>query len=129
MDLLLDTHVLVWWLANSARLGQPARAAIAEPANRVHVSAVSAWEIAIKVGLGKMPVLPNVAFWLPAELQRNRFAAMPITLEHAAGVEHLPRHHGDPFDRLLIAQAVTEGLTIVTADPAFVRYGIPLIRC
>ncbi|MGH2367351.1 MAG: type II toxin-antitoxin system VapC family toxin [Chloroflexota bacterium] len=129
MGLLLDTHVLVWWLINSSRLSRAALDAIAAPANRAYVSAVAAWEIAIKVSLGKMPVAPNLASWLPMELQTNRFTTLPISLEHALAVEHLPRHHNDPFDRLLVAQAITEGLTLVTGDPVFVRYGIPLIRC
>lgn len=128
MKLLLDTHVLLWWLLDNTRLRRPARDAIADAANRVYVSVVNVWEIAIKVGLGKLPVPPNVATWLPAQLQQQQLTVLPITVEHALGVEHLPGHHNDPFDRLLIAQAVAEGLTIVTSDPAFARYGVPLIR-
>ena len=89
-DLLLDTNALLWWLLQSSRMSQRAYAAITDPQTRVYVSLVSAWEIAIKVTLGKLPVPPHLATWLPAKLQAERFATLPITLEHvlvaAAGV-------------------------------------------
>ena len=129
MNLLLDTSALLWWLAGSNRLGQRARDAIADPKNRVYLSAASAWEIAIKVGLGKLEVLPDLASWLPAELAANRFTPLPIDLRHALEVERLPRHHSDPFDRLLIAQAATEGLVIVTGDAQFEQYAVPVLLC
>lgn len=88
-----------------------------------------AWEIAIKVGLRKLAVPPNVDGWLPERLNADRFVPMPVTLEHALGVERLPSHHRDPFDRLLIAQAATEDMTIVTRDRAFDLYAVRLLRC
>lgn len=129
MNLLLDTSALLWWLAGDDRLGQDARAAIVDPSNRVYVSAASAWEIAIKIGLGKLDAPVDSATWLPAELAANRFLPLPIQLSHALQVEHLPRHHADPFDRLLIAQAATEDLVIVTGDSQFERYQARLLRC
>jgi PIN domain nuclease of toxin-antitoxin system len=129
VDLLLDTHVLLWWLADSSRLSEPARAAIADPNNRVLVSAATGWEIAIKLGLGKLAVQSDAADWLPAELTANRFSTLPIDLRHALAVERLPLYHTDPFDRLLIGQAALEGLTIMTADRQFEPYGPRLILC
>lgn len=129
MDLLLDTHALLWWLLGDPRLGQQAQDAIQNPRNRVYASVVSAWEIAIKFGLGRLQVPTPVSSWLPAELVANKFSPLSIDVRHALGVETLPPHHADPFDRLLIAQAVVEGLTIVTRDAQFPLYGVPLLRC
>jgi PIN domain nuclease of toxin-antitoxin system len=94
-----------------------------------YVSAASAWEIAIKAGLGKLDILPNLDHWLPAEIAAAGLTILPIQIEHALGVERQPRHHADPFDRLLIAQAVTDDLTLVSADRAFDAYGVRLLRC
>ena len=93
------------------------------------MSAASAWEIAIKAGRGKLTVPADAATWLPAQLEASRFTALPVTIAHALGVQHLPPHHPDPFDRLLIAQAVAENLRIVTADPQFERYDAGLMLC
>jgi PIN domain nuclease of toxin-antitoxin system len=128
-NLLLDTHVLLWFLDDEPRLQFAARQAVVDPLNDVFVSAASAWEIAIKARLRKLAVPPGVAHWLPAELASNRLTALPITVAHAAGVEQLPAYHADPFDRLLIAQARAENLTLVTADPRFERYDVALLRC
>jgi PIN domain nuclease of toxin-antitoxin system len=129
MDLLVDTNALLWWLLKSSRISRRTYAAIADPRTRVYVSLASAWEMAIKVAIGKLPVPPDLASWLPATLQAERFTTLPITLEHVLAVEHLPHHHRDPFDRLLIAQAAAERLTIVTGDPVFALYNVPLLRC
>jgi PIN domain nuclease of toxin-antitoxin system len=126
--LLLDTNALLWALASPARLGA-ARSAIEHPANDVFVSAVCAWEIAITLGLGKLAAPPNAAAWLPAQLAAKRFTPLPITLEHALAVEQLPPRHRDPFDRMLVAQASVEGLTIVSGDPQLGSYPVPLILC
>ncbi len=127
MALLLDTHVLLWWLIGSRRLGNRARAAIADPSSLVYVSAVCGWEIAVKRASGKLPVPPNVATWLPTEMASSGFLALPVTLDHAVAVEHLPPHHRDPFDRLLISQALFERLVLVTSDAAIPPYGVPLL--
>lgn len=129
MRLLLDTNALLWWFENSSRLRSEPRAAIEDPANHVFVSAASAWEIAVKVSIRKLPAPPNVAAWLPGQLESNGFVSLSVTLAHAVAVEMLPYHHRDPFDRLLIAQALAEQFTIVTGDAAFARYNVPLIRC
>jgi PIN domain nuclease of toxin-antitoxin system len=129
MDLLLDTHALLWALTEKGRLSEYVRALLTDPDNNVMVSTVCAWEIAIKAALGKMPTVPNVAGWLPRALQESEFTVLPVTLDHAMSVEHLPRHHGDPFDRLLIAQALIERCTIVTHDAWIARYNVPVIRC
>ena len=128
MNLLLDTHVLLWWLGDPDKLRAPARKAIADPRNSVYISATSAWEIAIKIATGKLSVPPDASSWLPQAVHASHFTPLPITIEHALGVEHLPRHHADPFDRLLISQAVAEHLTLVTADPQLEPYGVPLLR-
>ena len=129
MKLLLDTNALLWWLDGSPRLGRRAQAAVADPRYTVFVSAASAWEIAIKVARGKLTVPPDLATWLPAQVEASRFTPLPITIAHALDVERLPPHHLDPFDRLLVAQASAEGLTIVTGDSQLEPYDVPLIRC
>lgn len=123
MRLLRDTHVLLWWLDGGAMLGPEACAAIADPATRIDVSAASVWEVAIKQSLGKL----RAPAGLLEQLERHRFAQLPVTGEHALRAGLLPRHHDDPFDRMLIAQAEIEGLCVVTRDPAFAAYGVQLL--
>ncbi len=120
MRLLLDTPVLLWWLANDPSLADEAESAIADPGSAVFVSAASAWEIAIKQALGKLEA-PND---LERQIELNRFAPLSITVGHAYSAGTLPRHHDDPFDRMLVAQAQAEGLTIVTRDPRLGPYGV-----
>lgn len=129
MSLLLDTNALLWVLINSLRLGEQARAAIRDPNNLVLVSAISAWEIAVKVAQGKLHAPPNVGTWLSNDMAHRGFVALPVEIRHAAAVEHLALHHRDPFDRLLIAQATVDGLTIITADRQFEAYDVRVIRC
>ena len=121
MHLLLDTHIALWALADDARLPARGRLLIADPNNRVSVSAASVWEISIKHSLarGDMPVSGAQALqWF----RQAGFALLPITAEHAAAVEQLPRLHADPFDRLLVAQALTEPLHLLTHDANVARY-------
>jgi PIN domain nuclease of toxin-antitoxin system len=120
--LLLDTHALLWWLADED-LTAPARDAIADPANLVVVSAASAWEISIKKALGKLTAPDD----LEQQVQAGGFTALPISIAHAIAAGRLARHHEDPFDRMLIAQAIAEGLTIVTRDERFDDYGVALL--
>ena len=118
---LLDTHALLWWLADDARLPAGARKAIrSQPV--VHVSAATVWEIAIKRALEKLDVGDD---WFDATFRD--FSELSITAEHAGRAGELPQHHQDPFDRMLIAQALTEGLTLVTGDPAFEPYAVPVV--
>jgi PIN domain nuclease of toxin-antitoxin system len=128
MELLLDTNALLWALAGDDRLGG-ATLHIRDRRNRVYASAVSAWEIAIKAGLGRLTLPPNIGTWLPSELAHAHFTPLPISIDHALGVERLPRHHSDPFDRLLIAQAIHETLAIVTSDALFDSYDVRVLRC
>ncbi len=122
MRLLLDTHALLWWLADEGLTAQ-ARGAIADPANLVVVSAASAWEISIKKALGKL-VAPDD---LEQQVLANDFLPLPISIAHGVTAGELARHHEDPFDRMLIAQAYAEGLTIVTRDKRFDDYGVALL--
>jgi len=120
--LLLDTHALLWWLADEG-LNPQAREAIADPDNLVAVSAASAWEISIKQALGKLTAPDD----LEQQLQAGGFTALPISIAHGIAAGRLPRHHEDPFDRVLIAQAMAEGMTIVTRDKRFDNYAVALL--
>ena len=122
--LLLDTHVLLWWLDDPASLQAPPRRLIADPRTRVFVSAAVAWEITIKRQLGKLEAPDD----LEAALEEERFQHLPIAVRHALAVAELPAIHGDPFDRIQIAQARLEGLTIVTGDGTVPRYDVPSLR-
>lgn len=121
MRLLLDTHAFLWWLTDVARLPDPTRAAIASPHNEVFVSAVTGWEIAVKKARGKLTAPDN----LSAMIAEKGFQHLHLTFHHAEQAGALPMHHRDPFDRFLIAQAQTEGLTLITRDARIRRYGIP----
>ena len=121
MNLLLDTHVLIWW-DEGRRLSSAGRRAI-EAADSVYVSAASAWEVAIKIGLGRLRPSRTVE----EAVEESGFLELPITFRHAQRVAGLPAHHRDLFDRLLVAQAEAEGLTLVTRDPVFERYAVDCI--
>jgi PIN domain nuclease of toxin-antitoxin system len=124
MNLLLDTHVLLWAVDDDPSLSQAARTAIIDGRNVVFVSAATAWEIAIKKALGKLQA-PTDSYL--EELRRHRFTPLDITTEHALAVETLPPYHADPFDRMLVAQAQVEKLTLVTRDPRLQAYAVPII--
>ena len=121
MRLLLDTHAFVWFLVESKRIPGRLMATLIDPAHTVHVSAVSVWEVAIKSGLGKLS-LPLER--LEAIIDDAGFGELPVIFAHALEVRHLPLLHRDPFDRLLIAQARHERLTLVTRDPDIRRYPV-----
>ncbi len=118
--LLLDTHTLLWWLADDPRLGQRAREMIADERNEAYVSAASAWEISIKRALGKLEAPDD----LDAIVEEEGFAKLPISFFHGERAGSLPALHRDPFDRMLIAQAQAEGLDIVTADERIGSYAV-----
>jgi PIN domain nuclease of toxin-antitoxin system len=120
MRLLLDTHTLLWWLEESPILSAEAYEAIAEPDNDVVVSAATVWELEIKRATGKLEAPGPLVRRITAE----KFEPLPITLEHGASAGKLPLHHSDPFDRMLIAQAQIESLTLVTRDPRFAPYAV-----
>ena len=123
-SLLLDTHTMLWFFWDDPQLSVSAKAAIEDAGNRKLVSVASCWEIAIKVGLGKLDLGEPSRIFLPREIARNNFELLGISLDHATAVEGLPRHHGDPFDRLLVAQSMIEHCQIVGSDPIFDRYGV-----
>ena len=125
--LLLDTHTLLWWLFDDPKLSAAARSAIVDPQNEVLVSAASAWEIATKHRLGRLPEAGDVPLRLPHYLNRARFAVLNISLEHAMAAGGLPGPHQDPFDRMLVAQARVEDLAVATADQVFRDYGVAVI--
>jgi PIN domain nuclease of toxin-antitoxin system len=120
VTLLLDTHVLLWWLFGDPRLTPAMREAIANPTSTVLVSAVTAWEMAIKAAVGKLAVPDR----LTEQLDREGFEALSVTVKDGMAAGALPRHHADPFDRMLIAQAARRGLVIVTADRRFAQYEV-----
>ncbi len=122
MRLLLDTHVLIWW-DEGARLLSKARRAILD-ADQVYVSAVSGWEVAIKAGLGRLETRRTVS----QAAVESGFEELPIRLGHTEVLGGLPRHHRDPFDRMLVAQALAERLTLVTRDRVFGRYEVNVLR-
>lgn len=123
MRLLLDTHVLLWWLADDPTLDSSAAAAISDSDASVFVSAATAWEIAIKQTLGKLDAPSD----LERQLELNRFEPLSINVGHAYTAGSLPRHHEDPFDRMLVAQAIADQLTIVTRDPRLADYGVATV--
>ena len=125
MNLLLDTHVFLWAVENNPNLSPAARAAIQDGGNVVYVSAATAWENAIKRAIGKLNT-PEGDYL--EELNLHRFTPLNITTEHALAVEALPPHHKDPFDRMLIAQAQEEHLTIITRDQRLSLYDIKIIE-
>ena len=124
MRLLLDTHILIWAVSMPDRLSPPVRAALETPDNDVLVSAASAWEIAIKQALGRLTFPLDI---YDRVLDEAGFAHLPILAAHGIEAGALPRHHADPFDRLLIAQARVEALTLVTADAAFMPYDVRIL--
>jgi PIN domain nuclease of toxin-antitoxin system len=123
VKLLLDTHAALWWLADDERISDEVARHLTDDTNRVLLSAVVVWEVAIKRSLGKLEAPTGLASTLLAAGAQP----LPVTLDHAAAVETLPWHHRDPFDRLLVAQAQTDGLTIVSQDESLVPYGVSLV--
>jgi len=125
--LLLDTHVLLWLWLEPERLRQDVIDAVTDASNDVLVSVASAWEISIKSELGKLALPGPAERWLPAKLATSAIRVLPIEINHALKAGALPSHHRDPFDRMLVAQAIVERMQLVTADEAIVPYGAPLL--
>ncbi|BAZ14543.1 PilT domain-containing protein [Calothrix sp. NIES-4071] len=123
MKLLLDTHVLIWYLADDPKLPSAIRDLIVDPHNHVFVSVATVWEIAIKKALGKLSSPDN----LPEVLVACAFEVLQINIFHALEAGALPRHHDDPFDRMLVAQAILEGLTLATSDSRIPAYNISIL--
>jgi PIN domain nuclease of toxin-antitoxin system len=124
MTVLLDTHTFLWFCQDDPLLSKAAKTLIEDPSNRKLVSIASCWEIAIKAGLGKLKLGEPSGTYIPNALARTGFDILAISLEHATGVESLPPHHKDPFDRLLVSQALADLIAIVSADAILDLYGV-----
>jgi PIN domain nuclease of toxin-antitoxin system len=127
LTVLLDTHILIWSMVEPDRLSRSARLIIENSGNRILISAAVAWELAIKLKTGKIKP-PSLVDRLHASLDRALFSELPITIEHATRAGLLPLHHRDPFDRLLVAQALTLGIPIISADTLLEKYGVERIE-
>ena len=123
MKLLLDTHAFLWWLNDDERLGSGARQASESGENLVYVSAATTWEIALKRAAGRLEAPGDVAEWI----EQSAFSDLPIEVAHAVASAELPQHHKDPFDRLLVAQARAEGLTLVAHEADIARYDVEIV--
>lgn len=124
MALLLDTHAFIWWLVGSVKLPTQVRDAVALEDTEILVSAASAWEIATKHTLGKLPEADAWADDISGTISRQGFSTLDISMKHAEVAGRLPLHHRDPFDRMLIAQGLSEGLTLVSNESLFDQYGV-----
>ncbi len=124
MRLLLDTHALLWWLIGEEALSPVAREAIADPANEIFVSAASAWEIATKYRIGRLPEATLIAADIRGTIAEQGFAELPITIHHGQIAGSLPGIHKDPFDRMLVAQSLTADMAIISNDEILGAYGI-----
>jgi PIN domain nuclease of toxin-antitoxin system len=124
MRALLDTNAWLWFTGRSERLGPRTLALLRDPQNELHFSIASAWEISIKAGLGKIAGVGDPATFVRTRLRRQRIAQLGISLDHVLAVSNLPRHHRDPFDRLLVAQAQAESLTIISGDQHIRLYDV-----
>lgn len=128
MDILLDTQILLWAISGDKRLTSRLRQVFLDPENQLHFSIASYWEIAIKVSIGKLTLSERWAEIIKREMQRNYIASLPVSTEHCNCLAKLPFHHRDPFDRLIIAQAQTEKMTLISSDKEFKKYEIKLIN-
>jgi len=127
MKALLDTHTFLWWVTNDAQLSDAARDIIADGANHIYLSVASAWEIAIKVGTGKLQLPEPPSQYVTNRVAQNGFRVLPILLAHALHTAALPPHHRDPFDRILVAQSFVEEMPLLTADAQIAVYGVFVI--
>jgi PIN domain nuclease of toxin-antitoxin system len=124
--LLFDTHALVWWASDQAKLSAVALAHLTDPANELWLSAASIWELQIKIALGKFTLVDLLDVTVQQQTA-NGVGLLPITVEHALALRHLPPIHKDPFDRILVAQALAEGASLVTSDAVLSRYPAPVV--
>jgi PIN domain nuclease of toxin-antitoxin system len=127
MNLLLDTHVFLWWNEASPKLSRRVRQLLADPANTLYLSVASAWEIVLKMRAGKLDLPAAASVYIPARLSYYGMRALNVTLDHVLASSVLPAYHRDPFDRLLVAQGQVESLTIVTHDPQLRKYAVETI--
>jgi PIN domain nuclease of toxin-antitoxin system len=125
--LLIDTHTLIWTLDDPSKLSAAATTALSDPANDLLLSAATVWELAIKIGQGKLKLSLPYRQWMNKAIADLELTILPVTIDYAEKQITLPKHHKDPFDRLIVAQALVEGVQVVCADPAFDAYGITRI--
>jgi PIN domain nuclease of toxin-antitoxin system len=127
MKALLDTHTFLWWVADDPQISLNAKDIISNPDNEIYFSIVSAWEIIIKVGTGKLTLSEPAEIYIPSRVASNQFETIPVQMSHILRINNLPSFHKDPFDRLLIAQSLVEDLALITVDGAITRYPIKTI--
>lgn len=123
MRLLLDSHTFLWWISDDRRLSTAAGAALDDTGNELFFSTIAAYEISYKQRVGKLPAISG---GLPRRLQQAGVQVLPLSLGHALAAAALPGPHRDPWDRIMMAQALAEGLTVITVDPRFTEYGVPV---
>lgn len=128
MRLLLDTHTFLWYILGRLQLSAGARALLRDPANELFLSIASVWEVGIKVSTGKLTLSEPLEAYFFEQMRINSVSLLPVTLAHAARISMLPFHHRDPFDRMLVAQSLVEGIPIISADPALDAYGVTRFR-
>jgi len=124
MNILLDTHTFLWWITDMPKLSQTARELIGDGHNTIYWSAASSWEVSIKYALGRLPLPEAPEIFLPSEIAQNRVEPLPIIDLHSFRAGQLPRHHRDPFDRMLVAQAQVESLVLLTNDQKLSLYDV-----
>jgi PIN domain nuclease of toxin-antitoxin system len=127
MQLLLDTHTFLWFISGDAQLSDKARVLISDPENEVALSVASLWEIVIKIGLGKLTLAGSFEDVIPRHIESNEIEILGIALSHLEELSRLAQHHRDPFDRLIIAQAIAEEMTLVGKDGAFEDYPVRVV--
>ena len=127
MNLLLDTHTFIWWYDEQHKLSPPALAEISRPANTVFLSVASLWELQIKISLGRFKFADPLETVVHEQITTNGILLLPVAFPHVLALDNLPSHHKDPFDRLLIAQAIAENLTLASADRKFSAYTVNLL--
>lgn len=127
MKLLLDTHAFLWWITDDERLSPRARRALTERSNEVLFSAVSAWEIVLKAGIGRLQLSEDPTRLITDQIEANSFGVLPLHLTHALAVHRLPPLHKDPFDRLLVAQSIAERASLVSGDAQIKKYRVKLV--
>lgn len=127
MRALLDTHAFLWWISDDPRLSETATEIIADGNNELYFSAASGWEISIKAGLGRLEVPDDLQKFIADQLLRNAIQGLPIYLRHALYTRTLPGHHRDPFDRILVSQAILEKMVLISADHQISRYAVEVV--
>ncbi len=127
MRVLLDTHVFLWWIIDDLRLSGRAREVISDGRNELFFSAARGWEIAIKAGLGRLEIPGDLQRFVADQLSRNAIQTLPIHLSHALHISTLPGYHRDPFDRILVSQALLEKMPLLSADPQVARYPVEVV--